>query len=875
MRKLSYGSFEVVLRAYITPKITSLELAEILLTSPAVDARNADRTTQRKSYNIDSPTVTRICSGERKVPPSLRKYHTEPDALEFIKLCFSVDIVPRIQECAKIAVLQEVLSLVKQDTTLSAETRSYFERCAAKEGLGDFLAEVYLYAVSQRAATKQTANLPGGNRFFYGREIHLAVIAERFQSGIHVQGLSGMGGVGKTQLALQYAHTHLTDYGVVWWLNAENRLTLQCGISAFLSSQKLMPKGADVDGVRRAFLDYFEHHGGWLLIYDNAEYGTSETYAALKDFFPQSTAKGHILLTTRCRCPFEDAVQMEIPVFDTVAAVEFLQHRSRLGDSPQAEKLAKRLGCLPLALEYAAAYIRETPGVDYASYIQKLEQYSVKVLDRKVGQLDYKMTVRETFHITLDKLLEDAPTNPISRSAAQFLNICAFLAPDNIEIGIFAAYGGCLPEPVKSVLKNELDRDELVRELTRYSLVRVERDAMSMHRLLQEVLCDELGPDEEILCINYAYGVFYSAFYALHTAPVDTIRNTLSTSAPHVQMLLSRYVWYRKQGGQAIPDKIMVAKEYFSWTALLLTDTKHLSGAELLDACCRDIPILQAAVDFYDLMGCDQTIYQADVLLLLAQSYAQLGDTLAAFRQYSRALETSKAVVEELPTDQTDQLQQLYQKEAFQLAFDICAAIASSGVVQLYPELMWQNFECLITVTHKQALCCTSEDDSNAFLGAWMTLYTFSKQVANFTHRAFVLRMDAPVYLQKSRNSLLANEIYGFFLPAEDAVGDTPVEVADGFDILLDSDSAEKNIAELNSPWRTLAFAKEVQTGDDMLKILMEAETAELNLSGGHALYGAIYSLAKYLKREDVAAQYKDRAKALPSHPKTSEQFQP
>lgn len=555
---------------------------------------------------------------------------------------------------------------------------------------------------------------------------------------------------------------------------------------------------------------------------------------------------------------------MEIPVFDTAAAVEFLQRRSRLGESPQAAKLAKRLGCLPLALEYAAAYIRETPGVDYASYIQKLEQYSVKVLDRKVGQLDYEMTVRETFHITLDKLLEDAPTKPISRSAAQFLNICALLAPDGIEIGVFAAYGGCLPEPVKSVLKKELDRDELDRELTRYSLVRVEQDAMSMHRLLQEVLCDELSPDEEILCINYAYGVFYSAFYALHTAPVDVIRNALSTSVPHVQMLLSRYVRYRKQGGQAIPDKIMVAKEYFSWTALLLTDTKHLSGSELLDVCRRDIPILQAAVDFYDLMDCDRTIYLADILMLLAQSYAQLGDTLAAFRQYSRALEISKAVVEELCANQTDGLKQLYQKEVFQLVFDICAAIASSGVVQLYPELMWQNFECLITVTHKQALCCTSEDDANAFVGAWMTLCTFSKQIANFKHRAFVLRMDAPAYLQKNRSNLLMNEIYGFFLPAEDAVGDTPAEVTGGFDVLLDNGSAEKNIAKLNNLWHTLAFAKGVRTGEDMLKALLEIGAAGVNPCGNRSLYGTICALARYLKHEDIVARYSNRVRELP-----------
>ena len=78
MRKLSYGSFEEVLRAHITPKITKLRLAEILLTSPVVDARKKDRTIQRKSCNIDSSIVTRVCSGERGLPPSLREYHAKP-----------------------------------------------------------------------------------------------------------------------------------------------------------------------------------------------------------------------------------------------------------------------------------------------------------------------------------------------------------------------------------------------------------------------------------------------------------------------------------------------------------------------------------------------------------------------------------------------------------------------------------------------------------------------------------------------------------------------------------------------------------------------------------------------------------------------------
>lgn len=874
MARLSYGSFEAVLRSYITPKITKLGLAEILLTSPVVDARKQDKEYQRKSYNIDSSTVTRVRSGERSMPPPLRKIHAESDALEYVKLCFYTDIIPRIQESAKVALLQEILSLVKQDDALPGQTKMYFEQCAARAELGDFLAEVYMCAAGQKpsvpSAIKQTNNLPNQNYFFYGRKEQLSDIAERFQNGVYVQGLSGMGGVGKTQLALQYAHINLAEYEVIWWLNAENRLSLQNSVSAFLRAQKLQPKDADADSIRLTFLDYFQHHSGWLLIYDNAKYGEINTYTVLKDFFPKDATRGHILLTTRCRNAFEGAVQIEVPIFDVEAAAEFLQHRSGRGDSPHAAKLAERLGCLPLALEYAAAYIRETPGVDYAAYSKKLEQYSVKVLDRKVGQLAYKMTVREAFHVTLDKLLEDASTNPISRSVAQFLNICAYLAPDGIEIGLFTAYGTCLPEPVRSVLQNELDRDELIRDLTRYSLVQVDQGAMSMHRLLQEVVRDETAPDSEILCINLAYGVFYSVFYSLRTASIETIREVLTSSVPHVQTILSRYVQRCKQGSQAVPDKIMVAKEYFSWTALLLADTKHLEGTELLDACGRDIPILQAAVDFYDLMGCDKTIYLAYTLMLLAQSNAQLGNTLAAFEQYSRALNVVGEVTTELPSEAglTDGFQARCRAEAFQLASDICAAIASGDIIYFYPELMWQNYRTLTAVVQKQIMCCAGKEDANNYLEAWLTLRIFSRQISNHTHRAFVLRMNTPVWLSKDQDGLASGEMYGFFLPTEDMTSDAPAEVTDSFDILLDSDNADKVAAKLNGLWDTLAFAESVRTGDDMLNALLKIDGTGLTVSGECSLNGAIYSLAKRLQREDIVARYQNELRGLSSDSK-------
>ena len=845
---LSYGAFEAVLHVYITPRMTKLSLANILLLSPMVDARRKDKEFLRKANAINSATVTRIRSGERGVPRQILEHYSQQDALEYIKLCFSLDIVPHVPDRAKKSLLLEVLALVQQDEHLSLEEKMYFEHCAAEEALEDFLAEVFLCAINPKAISREetrASNLPQQNRFFYGREDELSEIAERFQNGASVQGLFGMGGVGKTQIALQYAHIHQADYDFIWWINAENSLVLQNSVSAFLTAQKALPKKANAESSRTAFLNYLDKHGNWLLIYDNAEYGEADDYETLKDYFPQNTSNGHVLLTTRCRNGFEDAVQLEIPVFDVEAAVTFLERRTGRSDSVEAAKLAQRMGCLPLALEYAAAYIRETPGVDYASYAKKLDQYSVKVLDRRVGQITYKMTVREAFHVTLDKLMEDAFTNPVAMSAAQFLNICAYLAPDGIELAVFAKYGGHLPEPVQSVLRNELDRDELIRNLTRYSLMQFEWNTLSIHRLLQEVLRDEINSEAEMLCINSAYGVFYGFYYDLHVLPIETSRQFLISSIPHVQAILTQYVRRCRKDNPTIPDKIMVAKEYFSWTGFLLSDAKKLSGDELVVACQRDNVNLQAAVDFYDSMA-GKTIYLSYTRMLLAQTNAMLEQLESAAEQYTHALAVLEEVVAELDVTSApgDTLQALYQKEVFQLGADICAAIASSKLIYSHIGLLWYNYKTLTALVQKQLMCHSKDMDTGSFL----TLQIYSRQVASYTHRAFMLR------LQVSRSWLIEREmsfldgLFFFFRPTETIAFEATTNVIDGFDLMLGDD--------MDGDWSTLAFPEDVRTEADMLQALMETKEDNLAADGKRALYSAIYLLTKQLRCEDVAIQY-------------------
>ena len=862
MARLCYGSFAEILIAHIVPEIIKLDLTNILLPSPAfLVNKQGELVDMRKTHFLGSDYVTRISSGERPLPPALREYYAKPDAPQYVKETFRAEIIPRILDSDKNVLLEEILYLIQQDDVLPEETKTHLRNLATLEQLEDFLAEVYLCAIHRKPDAQKIENLPRQNRFFYGREDLLAALNRRYQDGVHVQSVFGMGGVGKTQLALQYTHLYAEDYETIWWINAENKASLQSSVSKFLSAQKIKAKGKDADSVRRAFLNYCAKHSGWFFVYDNAEYGTEEEYQTLADYFPKPPLTGDILLTTRCKNTFEDAVHFEVPVWNQEEAAAFLQRRSRLDDEQGAEILALQLGFLPLAIEYAAAYIRETPNVDYTAYSEKLERYGIKVLDRKVGYQAYKNTVREAFHITLDRLLENAAINPISKSAEQFLNICAFLAPDEIQLSIFSDYGKGLLEPLKTVLGNELDRDELIRDLTRYSLVQVDRNIMSIHRLLQEVLRDELDPDTEMLCINYAYGVFYSIFYSAQSAPLEQIKLLLADSVPHVQSILRRYVQRYQRSGQRIPDNIMVAKEYFSWSSLLVADTKQLKGHELATACNRNIAVLQTAADFYDTIPGTPTIYPAFVLLLLAQAYETLGNTPATLHYYFKALNIADEAIAALPMEpdvsESGTVQAQYQVEAYQLASDICAAIASSVTVGYDAELLWRNFRSLKGIVQREIACRTKNQASGRYQEAVRFLWLFSRQVADCTQRAFILRLYLP---QSKRKSL--DGPFAFFVPAVEVESEVPAEMVNGFDILLERDNME--IAKmLEGAWTTLAFPQNVRSEEDMLVVLMELEDREMSASARLSLLSMIYELARYLRYEDIKTQYEDKLRNI------------
>ena len=138
MSGLTYGSFEAALHPYITPKITKLALANILLLSPLIDFPMSDKEFQDSPDSVDDATASRARTGKRALPPRILEPYSKPDALKHIKGCFAANIVPRIQEGAKETLLRNILALIQGDRDLAPETRIYFEQLSKKETLGNF-----------------------------------------------------------------------------------------------------------------------------------------------------------------------------------------------------------------------------------------------------------------------------------------------------------------------------------------------------------------------------------------------------------------------------------------------------------------------------------------------------------------------------------------------------------------------------------------------------------------------------------------------------------------------------------------------------------------------------------------------------------------
>jgi hypothetical protein len=329
-------------------------------------------------------------------------------------------------------------------------------------------------------ALPQVWNIPARNPNFTGRASALtALAAELAASGtMTVTSVRGMGGVGKTQLANEYAHLHATHYDLVWWIAAEEPALIADQFARLAAAMGLEP-GQDAEMVRLEVHQRLRETPGWLLIFDNAD-----TADDIRGWLPPSLlspgAPGHVLVTTRRDGFTSLGAVHDLDVVDEVEAMQILRARvPQIGDEV-AGQIAAELGRLPLALEQASAYItrsRRSPG----DYLQLLRTRAQQLYGQgKVASREE--TIATLWTLSFDRIGQEEP------AALQLLAICAYLAPVPIPLDLFTAHPDQLSAPLDTKVTDDLDFTDVVATIVDYSLAKRELDGLLLHRLVQGAL---------------------------------------------------------------------------------------------------------------------------------------------------------------------------------------------------------------------------------------------------------------------------------------------------------------------------------------------------------------------------------------------------
>jgi hypothetical protein len=326
-------------------------------------------------------------------------------------------------------------------------------------------------------------NIPARNPGFTGRDDLLKAMRERLLAGDRavVQALHGMGGVGKTQLAAEYAHRFADSYDLAWWVHSEQSVLIEDQFAALGVALGCLQPGARTEVVQAIVLAELREGDRWLLIFDNAE--------NLADVTPWLPGRnGHVLITSRERGWAEVAAPVEVDVLPRAESVAILQARAPELAGDDAVGLAAELGDLPLAIAQAAGFMAET-GMPASQYLGLLRTRADELLMQGTPG-SYPRSLAAVTGLAADRLAAEDP------AAAELASLCAFLAPEPIPEELFTGAAAFLPGELAARAADPLAWRRTLAQLGRQSLARVDYRGVMMHRLTQAILRDRLTPGQ-------------------------------------------------------------------------------------------------------------------------------------------------------------------------------------------------------------------------------------------------------------------------------------------------------------------------------------------------------------------------------------------
>jgi MinD-like ATPase involved in chromosome partitioning or flagellar assembly len=403
-------------------------------------------------------------------------------------------------------------------------------------------------------------NIPGRNVNFTGRDSDLRELREELGStGAAVMRpvtVLGRDGVGKTQVALEYAHRFKSDYDIVWWMNCGAAQYVDASLADLGQAMRetfksnISEEGAAAEIARQVLQLLGEGNPDqrWLLIYDNAE-----DIGEIGRLLP--AGRGHVLITSRNAGWKARGQSLEIGVFRRDESISHLRRRLPDIADLDADRLAAVLGDMPLAVAAAGAYLAST-GDSVDGYLAELGHRPGRALPEGHPLRGYPPEVAKAFDLSLDLLLQR------SAAAARLLEICSAMAPD-ISLGLIdtQAMADTLRDLDPAISERAMIA-MLIRQIDLLALIKLDNNAreIQVHRVVQAAVNERMSEQEKAAARRDVHQLVVAARpqgdvddpqtwprYRLiwpHLTPSGAMR---STEAPVRDLLIERVRYLRER----------------------------------------------------------------------------------------------------------------------------------------------------------------------------------------------------------------------------------------------------------------------------------------------------------------------------------------